>query len=587
MMSSRRATIPPEDYFFLKRAFGLIFLVLLLATGCVERRGVAGSGKNSLLDATIERFPLSPLTALVRFRTALPAKVTVTIKGQDGEDLTKGFKHAGTVHDIPILGLYPNSRNTVILRLESSDGTTESDTLQIRTTALPRKFRGMKILHRDSNNLAGGFYFILLYREFAGSREEGMLLSVDNYGKIRWAYLGDCGFWAKVLSTGRLLLPRPTRVSEARRMMRDGVEVFLSSVGWYSTLRSLSPAASSDGPESTASTQRTFLDKTRDWIIGLSPESWRENNTLAEIDLLGREQRLWKVDGYMFHHDCIELPNGNLLALAGTRESVEDLVIEIDKNSNTVVRVIDFKKILDDRRPPAPPHVSPPDDWLHLNALYLDSKDGSLVVSARNQSAVVKLTPDSLRLRWILGNHENWPVALQRYLLKPIGRDFEWAWGPHAPMQSTAQANRILLFDNGNLRGYAAPLRPEENFSRAVEYQLDGTNAGVQQVWQYGKERGNELYSPVVGSAVYLPNGNRLICFGAIAKDLSGNPVEWIQASKDSAGFENRNVKSSVRIIEVSGDTPANVYFELSYEDPSRTDYTGYLAYRAYKLGLY
>ncbi|MGB2868333.1 MAG: aryl-sulfate sulfotransferase [Bacteroidota bacterium] len=571
----------------MKPLLPISLVLLFLVPACTKRSDISNPGENRLIDVAVERFPLSPLTALARFRTTLPSKVTVIIKGQDGEDLTKNFEQLETEHEVPILGLYPNFINTVILRVESNDGTTALDSLKIQTKPLPKKFQGLKILHRESSRLAEGFFFILLYREFAGSSEEGMFLAIDNHGKIRWAYLGNCIFWAKVLANDRFLLPMPTKLSDTRKILRSAVEFSLGYVGWYSVLKSLPRIEEPDRQAPSTVTQKTFWGNIEDWVIDQVPDSWKANNTLVEIDLFGRERKVWKVDGFLFHHDCVELSNGNLLALAGTWQSVEDLIVEIDRSSNSVVRTIDFKKILDYQRPPAPRHVSPPDDWLHLNALYLDSRDSSIVVSARNQSAVVKLSLGSLQIRWIMGNHEHWPPSFKNFLLQSPGKSFEWEWGQHAPVQNSTDPNRILLFDNGNLRGYDSPLQPEANFSRGVEFELDEANQRIKQIWQFGQERGNELYSPVVGSVGYLPNGNRLICFGAIARDLAGNPVEWIQPNKDSTGFENRKVKSSVRIIEASRETPARVYLELSFEDTGRSDYMGYLAYRAFKFPIY
>jgi arylsulfate sulfotransferase len=50
-----------------------------------------------------------------------------------------------------------------------------------------------------------------------------------------------------------------------------------------------------------------------------------------------------------------------------------------------------------------------------------------------------------------------------------------------------------------------------------VEYRIDEEGMTIEQVWQYGKERGTDLYSPITSDVDYLPQtGNRLITSGNI-----------------------------------------------------------------------
>jgi len=43
-----------------------------------------------------------------------------------------------------------------------------------------------------------------------------------------------------------------------------------------------------------------------------------------------------------------------------------------------------------------------------------------------------------------------------------------------------------------------------------VIYRVNEKDMTVEQIWQYGKERGTEWYSEARGSAMLLPNGNRM-----------------------------------------------------------------------------
>lgn len=115
-----------------------------------------------------------------------------------------------------------------------------------------------------------------------------------------------------------------------------------------------------------------------------------------------------------------------------------------------------------------------------------------------------------------------------KYLLNPIGEGFEWQYGQHAPVILPDQDNNpdtidILLFDNGLHRfDLDAELQrqirnneiaPPQLYSRMAQYRINEKEKTVEQIWEFGKEFGNMLYSPARGNANLLPNGNRLALF--------------------------------------------------------------------------
>src|SRR5262249_39332709 len=118
-------------------------------------------------------------------------------------------------------------------------------------------------------------------------------------------------------------------------------------------------------------------------------------------------------------------------------------------------------------------------DAEHANAITEDPRDNSLIVSLRNQDAVVKFSRTTGQLKWILGPHQNWGPEWQPYLLNPVGPSFQWQYGQHAPV-ITPQGT-LLLYDNGNLRAepFDATVADADNYSRAVEYSIDETNMQV------------------------------------------------------------------------------------------------------------
>ncbi len=307
----------------------------------------------------------------------------------------------------------------------------------------------------------------------------------------------------------------------------------------------------------------------------------QKEDRLVQMDWLGRTP--W--EGFEvpegLHHDAAELPDGNILALSAAQDSVEDAVVELDRDTGAVLRRLDFREILDSERPRQPINLDEA-DWLHLNGLDHHAADNAVVVSGRDQSAVVKVGLQTGEIHWILGNHRHWSEEFRPLLLDPVGSEFEWPWGQHAPELHPTDPSRILIYDNGNHRSYDAPIPPAENYSRAVEYEIDEEAGTVRQIWQYGKERGSELFTPFIGDADYLENGNRLVTFGGISRDLDGNP----QALFDLEAMEVNDMKVSAHVVEVTDETPARRVLELVFAHPDPGSYAGYRVYRAEKVRL-
>jgi len=121
----------------------------------------------------------------------------------------------------------------------------------------------------------------------------------------------------------------------------------------------------------------------------------------------------------------------------------------------------------------------------------------------------------------------------------------------------------FLLLDNGQSKSFfkETAVDAAQNYSRAVQYRIDPTAMTVQQIWEYGKERGAECYATFLGDANYEPaTGNRLITFGG---QLSANGVRTDDIIN---GVLGDSVTRS-RVVEV--DEAGDVVFEVSVlEDP-------------------
>ena len=81
----------------------------------------------------------------------------------------------------------------------------------------------------------------------------------------------------------------------------------------------------------------------------------------------------------------------------------------------------------------------------------------------------------------------------------------------------------ISAFDNGDARGMEQPALPEMKYSRAVVYKVDQKKMTVEQVWEYGKERGHAWYSPVTSLTEYYGDKDSIMVYSATA----GAEFDW------------------------------------------------------------
>jgi hypothetical protein len=78
----------------------------------------------------------------------------------------------------------------------------------------------------------------------------------------------------------------------------------------------------------------------------ISTESRDYATYLYEMDYIGRLHKVYEVPRGVHHEVAETFPNGNLLVLSNTLEGhVEDLVLEIDRQSGEVVKELDLNDI--------------------------------------------------------------------------------------------------------------------------------------------------------------------------------------------------------------------------------------------------
>lgn len=252
--------------------------------------------------------------------------------------------------------------------------------------------------------------------------------------------------------------------------------------------------------------------------------------SIYEIDFLGKIHRKIDLKGYG-HHEFIELENGNILGLVDPvdRETVEDYLIEYDKNGN-IVKEWDFKKLIkleeyiaqdlyltynfkDNKK--AALH-----DWAHANAFSYDKNDNSIVVSFRHLNAVIKFSYETGDILWIFADSKNpWLTEeLKTKLLKTDDKNM-YAYGQHAV--KILDDGNILLYDNGNYRDLynrgilkaSEDYNTDNNKSRALELEIK--NGTIKKVWEYIPEN---IYTPFIGDVNKIGKNHYIINFGGIVE---------------------------------------------------------------------
>ena len=239
---------------------------------------------------------------------------------------------------------------------------------------------------------------------------------------------------------------------------------------------------------------------------------------LYEMDMLGKIYTEYSLPGG-YHHDYYEMENGNLLVASddfnNDSGTVEDYVVEIDRKNGNIVKTFDLKDILKMTDGQSENWIEY--DWFHNNSVWYDKKTNSITLSGRHQDAVINIDYDTGKLNWILGDPEGWSDEYQKYFFKPVGDNFEWQWSQHAAM--ITPEGYVFLFDNGNNKSKNEKdyVKAEDSYSRGVMYKIDTDKMTIEQVWEYGKERGSDFYSPYISDVDYLDKNHYIVHSGGIS----------------------------------------------------------------------
>jgi len=195
-------------------------------------------------------------------------------------------------------------------------------------------------------------------------------------------------------------------------------------------------------------------------------------------------------------------------------------------------------------------------NWAHVNSVDYDPTDDSIIISSRHQSAIIKIGRDK-QVKWILGAPDGWQAKWSDKVLTPVDKDgkplkcqqgkcegtnFDWTWTQHTAFRIDSKSDKrfvyVTAFDNGDGRGLEQPALPEMKYSRAVVFKVDQEKRTVEQLWEYGKERGHNWYSPVTSLTQYEDDKDSIMVYSAtpemvlVKGKAVGAPSPYLQEFK-------------------------------------------------------
>ena len=434
---------------------------------------------------------ISPLTAQLKVSANMPCSVSFKVLGES--PIEQSFDEVSENLVISIVGLYANTTNDVVITYRYEGGKVH-DTIKIKTNALPEGFPSIKINTLNRVKMESGLHGCDIHLANNGTFNS-MPLIFDDQGQIRWYF--DLSFNGKMISPFQRLA--------------DGTVLMVS------------------------------------------------RHNIFEFDMLGKQLKQSVISqNYGMHHDVVVLPNGNLLVCIGKKNefinvegeqirSDSDFIILYDREKGKIIKEWDLAKHLDVSRQER--NYIKKGDWLHMNGLAFNEKDSTIIVSGRNQG-LSKISWDD-KLEWILSENKNWGKSgrsgdgfeTKPYILKAVDEngnayanniqngkisteDFDFAWGPHAP--EVLPNGNIIVFDNGVYRNF----NDENNYSRAVEFEINDVDKTVKQVWQFGKERGEAFYSSIISDVDYLSNSDNILVTSGFVTPKENHNGKIVEVSR-------------------------------------------------------
>ena len=509
----------------MRRGLAVVFLTTVAFTVTPRSRAI-----NIVAGPSFTPAANAPLAGLLNVTTDVSSRVSVLVS-EGTNSWERGFYDYGTTHAVPLLGFKPGRTHQISVTVydQHRNARTATPALTFVTAALPANFPRSSVWKCQPDRMEPGYTLFIVHPNSGTTGHYTIIL--DNTGSVVWYGAA------------------PTTSSFDVRQLANG-------------------------------------------------DLFTEANGFTELNLLGQTVRTWSpAAGYPVNvHEGLLTDHGTLLYLSDVSRSVTNFPSStasnaprwtVNVNDNPVVEISATNGALL-KAWPLVPMLNPTRisyltyefstmggvDNVHANAIIDVTNDNALIVSMRNQNAVIKFSRSG-QLKWILGPPANWGPAFQPYLLTPVGTPFEWNYGQHSP-KLTPQGT-LLLYDNGDER--ASPFAPrvadQTNYSRAVEYRIDEAHMTVTQVWDSTGADTNRFFSRVMGDADWLPQRQNVLVTHAY--------VTYLNGLHPSGTAPNAMMG---RIREVTHTSPPEVVFDVAFFDYTNKSpsYAGCYIYRSDRI---
>lgn len=456
-------------------------------------------------------FHTTPYNAVIKFKTEDRKKFKVRIQPINNNYNTISYspeKVATTEHEIDIIGMVPGYTNTVVL----IDIDTETEyTLHIKQPEIPYPL---------IENIAQFLYDVEVYNSVADSDAELFLHAdttvpflYDKRGNIRWA------FFVKDISSGI-----------GNYVFQD--YFYFSVKGKFFLKTSLNGIIT-----------RRFYDP--------------------------------PMPNLVLHHDYYVIPSEGLFYLShqGSTysqkpntsfyeypDTLEDTVIRFDFKSNKAEIFMNLFDLLQPDRLNYNHyyHSIFVADSIHLNSLDFYDNNAKILLSARNQSAVISLDTSSKEINWILSDPYGWNEDFQKLLLKPVGKKFQYPYGQHDAKM--IDGKYLMIYNNNSGNFHPNPLmdnNPNQLYTEVLLYLVDEPNKEVRLLERFGGDL--NLYSSIAGGYEFSQNKILYITFSHVVKNNSNN-VNLISSPRESPS--NKIVTNRSSYI-VGLDQKKNVVYKV------------------------
>ncbi|HAX73852.1 MAG TPA: hypothetical protein DCY20_10055, partial [Firmicutes bacterium] len=434
------------------------------------------SGNFTLTEPLIIHNPFknSPLSYLLKFKTEQPTKIQVVVEGKtEHASLSYENDQLAQEHEIQLIGLYPDYRNTVNLVATSEDGTTSSATLEILTNPIENMNFKPTVTSETSHSSELGLYLL---------NDDYNKYLIDSYGDIRWVQESTSGSLV-LLQNGNLLTYNKSYFHYYQVMLQEidflgqiFTTYYIPGAGHHSLFETASGDILINSGDKTSEKYIEDMTYTIDRETGAIVS---ETNIRDYLDITRFEQTLPQYinesynDWYHLNYAMID-SNDNTLITSGRSQS---MVLKIDEQSEELKWIF-----------------GPHDEVTPEYQRYL-------------------LTPIGDKFSWAFAQHSAKTLP---------------------DMDNNPDTTDLILFDNHvDIGVFPREEYTDLNqFSRGVHYRINEKDMTVELLWEFGRELGSSARSTIISEIDYIEASNQmLVLFGfAIHGNLSGGKLYEVNA---------------------------------------------------------